>query len=75
MNDKSLTLVPLSIYFDKNFAKVELGLAKAKLKQDKKTGSCRKSHRKRDPENSEKLQPAVSSVSEVIILNKLFAWM
>jgi len=36
MNDKSLTLVPLSVYFDKNFAKVELGLAKAKLKQDKR---------------------------------------
>ena len=36
MTDKSLTLVPLSIYFDKNFAKVELGLAKAKLKQDKR---------------------------------------
>ncbi|MHB1253970.1 MAG: SsrA-binding protein SmpB [Candidatus Humimicrobiaceae bacterium] len=36
MSDKSLTLVPLSVYFDKNFAKVELGLAKAKLKQDKR---------------------------------------
>lgn len=36
MNDKSLTLVPLNVYFDKNFAKVELGLAKAKLKQDKR---------------------------------------
>ena len=36
LNDKSLTLVPISIYFDKNFAKVELGLAKAKLKQDKR---------------------------------------
>jgi len=36
LNDKSLTLVPLKVYFDKNFVKVELGLAKAKLKQDKR---------------------------------------
>ncbi|MHB1346590.1 MAG: SsrA-binding protein SmpB [Candidatus Humimicrobiaceae bacterium] len=36
LNDKSLTLVPLSVYFDKNFAKIELGLAKGKLKQDRR---------------------------------------
>ncbi|MCE5329160.1 SsrA-binding protein SmpB [bacterium] len=36
LTDKSLTLVPLSIYFVNNFAKVELGLAKAKLKQDRR---------------------------------------
>jgi len=36
LNDKSLTLVPLSVYFINNLAKVELGLAKAKLKQDKR---------------------------------------
>jgi len=36
LNDKSLTLVPLSVYFINNLAKIELGLAKAKLKQDKR---------------------------------------
>jgi len=36
LSDKSLTLVPLSVYFINNLAKVELGLAKAKLKQDKR---------------------------------------
>jgi len=42
MADKSLTLVPLSIYFVNNLAKVELGLAKAKLKQDRRQDLERK---------------------------------
>jgi len=36
LNDKSTTLVPLSIYFINHLAKVELALVKAKLKYDKR---------------------------------------
>jgi len=36
LTDKSLTLVPLSIYFKKNLVKVELALARGKLKRDKR---------------------------------------
>jgi SsrA-binding protein len=36
LNDKSTTLVPLSIYFINHLAKVELALVKAKLKCDKR---------------------------------------
>ncbi len=36
LTDKSLTLVPLEIYFRKNKVKVELALAKGKLKRDKR---------------------------------------
>jgi SsrA-binding protein len=34
--EKGLTLVPLKIFFDGNWAKVELGLAKAKKKYEKR---------------------------------------
>ena len=36
MADKSLTLVPLSLYLSGSLVKVELALAKGKLKQDKR---------------------------------------
>lgn len=37
VKNKGYTLIPLSIYFDKrNFAKIELGLAKGKAKYDKR---------------------------------------
>ncbi|MFH1347580.1 MAG: SsrA-binding protein SmpB [Candidatus Margulisiibacteriota bacterium] len=36
VSEKGLTLVPLKIYFDGNWAKVELGLAKAKKKYEKR---------------------------------------
>ncbi len=36
MTDKSLTLVPLEVYFRNNKVKVELALAKGKLKRDKR---------------------------------------
>ncbi len=36
MTDKSLTLIPLSLYLSGAFVKVELALAKGKLKQDKR---------------------------------------
>jgi SsrA-binding protein len=42
LNDKSLTLVPISVYFLNNFAKVEVALAKAKLKQDRRQDLERK---------------------------------
>ena len=34
--EKGLTLVPLKVYFDGNWAKVDLGLAKAKKKYEKR---------------------------------------
>jgi SsrA-binding protein len=45
--EKGLTLVPLSIYFKRNLAKVELGLARGKRHYDK-----RESLKKRDAERS-----------------------
>ena len=36
VNEKGITLIPLSIYFSGRFVKVELGLAKAKRKYDKR---------------------------------------
>ncbi|MBN3032928.1 MAG: SsrA-binding protein SmpB [Candidatus Saganbacteria bacterium] len=36
VNEKGLTLVPLRVYFEGNWAKVELGLAKAKKKYEKR---------------------------------------
>lgn len=36
LTDRSLTLVPLKIYFKKNRVKVELALAKGKVKRDKR---------------------------------------
>lgn len=36
VSEKGLTLVPLKIYFDGNWAKIELGLAKAKKKYEKR---------------------------------------
>lgn len=40
--EKGLTLVPLKIFFDGNWAKVELGLAKAKKKYEKRDAIRRK---------------------------------
>jgi SsrA-binding protein len=36
MNEKSLTIVPLRIYFKKQYVKFEIGLAKGKTNYDKK---------------------------------------
>ena len=36
LTDKSLTLVPLKMYFSKNVVKVEIALAKGKNKGDKR---------------------------------------
>jgi SsrA-binding protein len=36
LTDRSLTLVPLNLYIKKNLVKVELALAKGKLKRDKR---------------------------------------
>jgi len=36
LTDRSLTLVPLKVYFKKNRVKVELALVKGKLKRDKR---------------------------------------
>ena len=36
LNDKSLTLVPLSIYIAGSFVKIELALVRGKLKSDKR---------------------------------------
>jgi len=36
MKDKSITLVPLSVYIDRGLVKVELAMAKGKLKSDKR---------------------------------------
>ncbi len=36
LTDKSLTIVPLEVYFRKNKVKLELALAKGKLKRDKR---------------------------------------
>lgn len=36
LTDRSLTLVPLKVYFKKNRVKVELALAKGKVKRDKR---------------------------------------
>jgi SsrA-binding protein len=42
VSEKGLTLVPLKIFFDGNWAKVELGLAKAKKKYEKREAIRRK---------------------------------
>ena len=36
MQTKNLTLIPLKVYFQKGFAKVELAVAKGKKKYDKR---------------------------------------
>ncbi|MEE8637487.1 MAG: SsrA-binding protein SmpB [Candidatus Margulisiibacteriota bacterium] len=40
--ERGLTLVPLKLYFDGNWAKIELGLAKAKRKYEKREALQRK---------------------------------
>lgn len=42
VSEKGLTLVPLRIFFEGNWAKVELGLAKAKKKYEKREAIRRK---------------------------------
>jgi SsrA-binding protein len=42
VSEKGLTLVPLKIFFDGNWAKVELGLGKAKKKYEKREAIRRK---------------------------------
>ncbi len=44
--EKGLTLVPLKVFFDGNWAKVELGLAKAKRKYEKRETIRRKEAKK-----------------------------
>lgn len=44
--EKGLTLVPLKIFFDGNWAKIELGLAKAKKKYEKREAIRRKEAKK-----------------------------
>ena len=38
MTDKSLTIVPLTIYIQRGLVKIEIALAKGKLKGDKTKG-------------------------------------
>lgn len=42
LSDKGLTLVPLRLYFKKNIAKVELGLARGKKAYDKREAIARR---------------------------------
>jgi SsrA-binding protein len=44
LTDRSLTLVPLRVYFKNNRVKVELALAKGKLKRDKRGDIQKKEH-------------------------------
>lgn len=44
LSDKSVTLVPLSIYFSNCWIKVELALAKGKTKRDKRKDIVKKEH-------------------------------
>jgi SsrA-binding protein len=44
LTDRSLTLVPLKIYFKDNRVKVELALAKGKVKRDKRLDIQKKEH-------------------------------
>ncbi|MFC2131395.1 SsrA-binding protein SmpB [Bacteroidota bacterium] len=42
VSEKGFTLIPLSIYFSGRFVKIELGLAKAKKKYDKREAAKKK---------------------------------
>jgi len=44
LTDKSLTLVPLKLYFKKNIVKTELALAKGKNKRDRRRDIMEKEH-------------------------------
>lgn len=44
LTDKSLTLVPLKLYFKKNIVKAEIALAKGKNKRDKRKDIIEKEH-------------------------------
>ena len=44
LTDKSLTLVPLKLYFKKNRVKVEIALAKGKNVRDKRKDIIEKEH-------------------------------
>ena len=44
LTDKSLTLVPLKLYFKKNVVKAEIALAKGKNKRDKRKDIIEKEH-------------------------------
>jgi SsrA-binding protein len=44
LTDKSLTLVPLKLYFKKNVVKTEIALAKGKTKRDKRKDIIEKEH-------------------------------
>jgi SsrA-binding protein len=44
LTDKSLTLVPLSIYIAGNLAKIEIAIAKGKAKRDKRRDIEKKEH-------------------------------
>ena len=49
--EKGLTIVPLKIFFDGNWAKVEIGLAKAKRKYEKRD-AIRRTEDKREIERA-----------------------
>ncbi|MBN2073445.1 MAG: SsrA-binding protein SmpB [Actinobacteria bacterium] len=44
LTDRSLTLVPLSVYFKDNRVKVEIALAKSKTKRDKREDIIKREH-------------------------------
>ncbi len=46
LNERGLTLVPLSLYFRRGWAKVELGLARGKRQYDKRQDIKRREHQR-----------------------------
>ncbi len=44
LTDKSLTLIPLKLYFSKNIVKVEIALARGKSKRDRREDMIEKEH-------------------------------
>lgn len=53
VEEKGMTLVPLRLYFSKNIAKIELGIARGKRQYDKKTAIAEKDAQ-RDLEREQK---------------------
>lgn len=53
VEEKGITLVPLRLYFSKNIAKIELGIARGKRQYDKKTAIAEKDAQ-RDLEREQK---------------------
>lgn len=46
LNERGLTLIPLSLYFRRGWAKVELGLARGKRQYDKRQDIKRREHQR-----------------------------